>query len=548
MRTRPTVHSLARRLLLPALSLLLLLVAAPATEARPRADRDRDHDGLRNRFEVHAARTDPRKADTDGDRLRDGYEVRRSRTNPRKPDTDGDGMSDWYELRRSHTNPRKANRTEQQSVTSAPTLLRLKQPRSPGKPAPVATPTPAPEPVATPDPTPVPTPDPTPVPTPDPTPVPSPDPTPAPSPTPAPDTTPPDTVLASGPEGTVTEAGASFSFSASEAGASFSCRLDDGAWGGCASPKAYSGLANGSHTFRVRAADAAGNVDPSPAARTWTVNVPAPPVAGRNCMADPSACGYPDVETVGVKPGVALTPVSGLVTLSKPGQVYENKVVTGSISVTAPNVTIRNVKVIATDEWYAIRSFGWQYDTSGLLVEDVELDLNGKLGIKGIAFDGYTARRVFFHNGSDCAHFGSNATVEDSLCVSGPDADDDGWPDTTGFCNGPEHFDGFQSDGGSGITIRHNTVRIPCSQTSAILMSTNTEPIRNVTVKDNLLGGGGYTLYCNAGPDVPNETVTGNRFARTWYARSGYWGATTGCGQADVFTGNVWDDTNAAVS
>ena len=79
-------------------------------------------------------------------------------------------------------------------------------------------------------------------------------------------------------------------------------------------------------------------------------------------------------------------------------------------------------------------------------------------------------------------------------------------------------------------------------------MSTNTEPIRNVTVKDNLLGGGGYTLYCNAGPDVPNETVTGNRFARTWYARSGYWGATTGCGQADVFTGNVWDDTNAAVS
>ena len=72
-------------------------------------------------------------------------------------------------------------------------------------------------------------------------------------------------------------------------------------------------------------------------------------------MADPSACGYPDVETVGVKPGVALTPVSGTVTLSKAGQVYENKVVTGSISVTAPNVTIRNVKVIATDEWYAIR-------------------------------------------------------------------------------------------------------------------------------------------------------------------------------------------------
>jgi hypothetical protein len=362
------------------------------------------------------------------------------------------------------------------------------------------------------------------------------------------DTTPPQTTIDSGPSGTSTSASASFTFSSSESGSTFRCRLDGGSWASCTSPKSYSNLANGSHTFEVAATDAAGNADATPASRTWTVNVSSPPPpGGNNCMADPSVCGFPDVENTGVTPGTQLTPVNGSVTLSTPGQVYENKLVTGSIWVKAPNVTIRNVKLVATDDSYAIRAFGWQDNVDGLVVDHVEIDLNGKLDIKGIAFDGYTAKNVFFHNGSDCAHFGDNVVIQDSLCVSGPDANDDGWPDGSSFCNGPEHFDGYQSDGGDNITIRHNTIRNPCGQTSAILMSTNTSGIRNVTIQNNLMAGGGYTLYCNAGPDVANETVTGNRFAKTYYRGSGYWGPWTGCEDADVFSGNVWDDTGAAL-
>jgi len=50
------------------------------------------------------------------------------------------------------------------------------------------------------------------------------------------------------------------------------CRLDTGSFAVCTSPQIYS-LAGGSHTFAVRAIDAAGNIDATPASYTWTVQV-----------------------------------------------------------------------------------------------------------------------------------------------------------------------------------------------------------------------------------------------------------------------------------
>ncbi|HTQ68510.1 MAG TPA: kelch repeat-containing protein [Solirubrobacteraceae bacterium] len=86
------------------------------------------------------------------------------------------------------------------------------------------------------------------------------------------DSTPPDTTIDSGPSGTVSSTSASFMFSSSEAGSTFQCRLDSAEFSVCASPNALSALADGSHTFEVRAIDAAGNVDPTPASRTWKVD------------------------------------------------------------------------------------------------------------------------------------------------------------------------------------------------------------------------------------------------------------------------------------
>jgi hypothetical protein len=91
------------------------------------------------------------------------------------------------------------------------------------------------------------------------------------APPPPTDTTPPETIIDSGPSGTVKQKDATFSFSSSEPNSTFECKLDADAFSACVSPTRYTGLVSGSHTFEVRATDAAGNTDPIPASRTWTV-------------------------------------------------------------------------------------------------------------------------------------------------------------------------------------------------------------------------------------------------------------------------------------
>lgn len=88
----------------------------------------------------------------------------------------------------------------------------------------------------------------------------------------------PDTVIVDGPPTEPTPGPARFAFRADEAGSTFECRLDadpetvgeDEGWTAC--PAAHSvAAAPGEHLLEVRAADAAGNVDASPAQRVFTL-------------------------------------------------------------------------------------------------------------------------------------------------------------------------------------------------------------------------------------------------------------------------------------
>ena len=116
------------------------------------------------------------------------------------------------------------------------------------------------------------------------------------------DTTPPDTTINSAVDGngaSLANGGSTLSGSITftfggtdDVGVTgFECSLDGAAFAPCASPTDYSALAIGSHTFQVRALDAAGNVDPSPASFTWTIVTPAQAV--QNLVATINGMGLP---------------------------------------------------------------------------------------------------------------------------------------------------------------------------------------------------------------------------------------------------------------
>ncbi len=98
------------------------------------------------------------------------------------------------------------------------------------------------------------------------------------------DTTPPDTSILTNPGNPTNSTSATFTFTGSDAvtaagDLTFECELDGASFQSCSSPQNYPGpLDEGSHTFKVRAQDAAGYTDATPAEFTWIVDTTPPTV------------------------------------------------------------------------------------------------------------------------------------------------------------------------------------------------------------------------------------------------------------------------------
>jgi hypothetical protein len=86
---------------------------------------------------------------------------------------------------------------------------------------------------------------------------------------------PPAPTIDSGPADPSNSSGAALAFSDSEPGVGFLCQLDGSGFAACSSPKSYGALGEGTHSFQLKARDAAGN-ESAVASRSWTVDATAP--------------------------------------------------------------------------------------------------------------------------------------------------------------------------------------------------------------------------------------------------------------------------------
>lgn len=85
---------------------------------------------------------------------------------------------------------------------------------------------------------------------------------------------PPAVSITGGPSGVVASSSATFDFTVDDGSATVECALDGGGYAGCSSGVSYSGLADGSHSFTIRATNVGSETGSD--SRSWTVDTTGP--------------------------------------------------------------------------------------------------------------------------------------------------------------------------------------------------------------------------------------------------------------------------------
>jgi hypothetical protein len=199
---------------------------------------------------------------------------------------------------------------------------------------------------------------------------------------------------------------------------------------------------------------------------------------------------FPTPSTTGVPAGTTLTdlPPDGYDENGVPyyvvggGESIIGKRFNGNLFISGNGAAIQNSEI------YGTISNGEDHYTFSVTDSTLGMpDGNGCSGNVAIQFDNYTALRVRVRNFSDAFRAStpggaSNISIKDSFAK---------------LCsNTGDHSDGFQGYyGGSNVLIQHNTIDqrglAPLTVTAPIFNSDDSD---GITVKNNLLMGGSYTI------------------------------------------------------
>jgi hypothetical protein len=267
------------------------------------------------------------------------------------------------------------------------------------------------------------------------------------------------------------------------------------------------------------------------------------PSSGKtNCIALPSACGYPDATNTGVPAGTTLTSKSGAVSVTKAGTTVKGLAVTGEVLVEANDTTLEDDEVTA-GAGSGNHGIYIAPGVTGTVIDHVTCHGEGK-GTQYCIFNKNSATKIESSYLYNCGE-----------CLNGPGTITNSFFDVTAVISG-EHYEDIYYGGGEGpLIVEHDTMLNPQGQTATIFASTDFGNQTTLKITDNLLVGGGYTLYggtsCTTGGcgSVKGPvTVTGNRFSRKYYPDGGYYGIAAYFDDAmTTWAGNVWDETLKAV-
>jgi hypothetical protein len=198
--------------------------------------------------------------------------------------------------------------------------------------------------------------------------------------------------------------------------------------------------------------------------------------------------------------------VNGDVTVKTAGTQIVGKRITGSLSIEANNVVIKNSEIIGTViNWYNGGSWSFTIEDSTVGAKD---GCPGDYTNFAIGVDNYVARRVLVRGFPDGFRLGGpkDVTIEDSyvtLCTADPE----------------DHSDGIQAYGAGGRSvIRHNVIdQRPAARTATAPIflpgGSDNQASASFIVTDNVVAGGTYSIRIEQ--DAP--VVTGNKVeADSW--------------------------------
>lgn len=265
----------------------------------------------------------------------------------------------------------------------------------------------------------------------------------------------------------------------------------------------------------------------------------------RPACAGPSACGFPSAADTG--PGsTTLTPHSGDISIRTNGTVISGWNLSGSLDIYADDVTVVDSKITSTNWWGVNLRPG---HTGLRILHSMITALPGKgpdNGGEDYALSNMSDGTVEV-GWNDLSVFGNTVSTGHGYIHDNYVHDLVPFINRSGYY---QHTDTVISEGGdtTGLRIEHNTLLNPIDvkrgASAAIGLYPDSGPVTDVTIKDNWLAGGAYTLY-GGGAGAARMMVSDNVFSDEYWPQSGFYGPIAhwnATGTGNVWSGNTFRD------